>query len=156
VRRAGIVLVLGVVGLGCEQPSCGLGRLESVLSDLAGSGARDCGFVLRGTDSSAANDCVAGAIASGAAFRVRYEWGDPPPRQWTLFNVEGIARARDGRMWSVDLDAKRCGPQPCEGLILSAECRNEFTFRRVDCHGFCASSISCARQVDLGQVCAGD
>jgi hypothetical protein len=150
-----MVLVLGV-GLGCEQPSCGLGRLESELSELAGSGARDCGFVLRGGDSTGANDCVAQAIASGAPFHVRYEWGDSPPRAWDLFNVEGIARARAGRVWSVDMEAKRCGQRACDSLILSAECRNEFTFRPVDCHGFCSSSISCAKQVNLSRVCAGD
>ena len=74
------------------------------LRSLAGANARDCGFVARGGDRTAAITCAKDATASGNAYRVAVQLEETDTSMW-----QGAVRDEHGKLWVVFYDADPSG-----------------------------------------------
>jgi hypothetical protein len=133
-RLLAVVATLGGISAACAKgPS--FDEFRSIVKDLAGAGARDCGLIpLRETDHRLLA-CAKDAIARKDPFSIIVK------RQGIDSEVfSGIARSKNGELWGVDWDSDIGGQARAGSSLNRTRCvRIDFEARL-----YANDSIQCA------------
>jgi hypothetical protein len=141
---AGIVFLLAPMA-GCGAHSC---NLQAELSELAGSGAKDCGHVSLNASAASVDACVVDSFRKHAAFFAQYD------RRGTDSKVVfGLVGNVSGEVTFLDWDGDPSGGSGEDPVITENRCKSPSVDTSSARDASTTPAIACRSTVSLGRTC---